>query len=71
MSVEAFRDLQDQIEGSENRINYARRDYNEAVQRYNAKVRRFPMSIVATVTGFSPRAQFEAAPGADQPPRVD
>ncbi len=70
-SVEAFRDLQDQIEGSENRINYARRDYNAAVERYNAKVRRFPMSIVAAVTGFSPRAQFEAAPGADQPPRVD
>jgi LemA protein len=70
-SVEAFRDLQDQIEGSENRINFARRDYNEAVQVYNKKVRRFPTSIVASLSGFGPRPTFEADPGADQPVRVD
>ena len=70
-SVDAFRDLQDQIEGSENRINFARRDYNEAVQKYNNKVRRFPTSLVAAISGFDPRPPFEADAGADQPVRVD
>ncbi len=70
-SVEAFRDLQDQIEGSENRITFARRDYNAAVSEYNARVRRFPTSIVAALTGFDTRAQFEAEAGADSPPRVE
>lgn len=70
-SVEAFRDLQDQIEGSENRITFARRDYNEAVGAYNARVRRFPTSVVAALTGFDPRPQFGADAGADSAPRVD
>jgi LemA protein len=70
-SVEAFRDLQDQIEGSENRINFARRDYNEAVEQYNSRVRRFPTNIVAAVTGFDPRPAFEADAGAEDPPRVE
>lgn len=70
-SIEAFRDLQDQIEGSENRINFARRDYNEAVEQYNSRVRRFPTNIVAAVTGFDPRPAFEADAGAEDPPRVE
>lgn len=69
-SVEAFRDLQDQIEGSENRINFARRDYNDAVRRYNARVRRFPTSVVAALTGFDTQPPFEADEGADEPPVV-
>ncbi|WP_022835914.1 LemA family protein [Salisaeta longa] len=67
----AFRDLQAQLEGTENRINVARRDYNAAVQRYNTQIRRFPANIVANLTGFEPRAPFEADPGAAQPPAVD
>lgn len=70
-SVEAFRDLQDQIEGSENRINYARRDYNEAVEAYNSRVRRFPTNVVAALTGFDARPPFEADPGAENPPHVE
>ena len=70
-SVETFRDLQDQIEGSENRINVARRDYNEAVEQYNSRVRRFPTNIVAAMTGFEPRPPFEADAGAEDPPRVE
>lgn len=70
-SIEAFRDLQDQIEGSENRINVARRDYNEAVAVYNARIRRFPANVVASLSGLDPRPHFQADDGAENPPRVD
>ncbi|GAB5519100.1 MAG: LemA family protein [Rhodothermales bacterium] len=70
-ATEAFRDLQSQLEGVENRIAVARRDYNGAVQTYNTRVRQFPGSIVAGITGFDRRATFEADAGADQAPRVD
>lgn len=66
-----FRDLQAQLEGTENRINVARRDYNEAVRGYNTKVRQFPGSIVASVTGFDRRTPFEAEAGAETAPTVD
>lgn len=70
-ATEAFRDLQAQLEGTENRINTARRDYNEAVRTYNTQVRRFPTSIVASLTGFDRRTPFEAEAGAEQAPTVD
>lgn len=70
-ATEAFRDLQSQLEGTENRIAVARRDYNEAVTTYNQRVRRFPGSIVAGITGFDRRTPFEAQPGSEKAPVVD
>ena len=70
-ATEAFRDLQAQLEGTENRINVARMRYNEAVRAYNTQVRQFPGLIVANITGFERREPFEADPGAEEPPTVD
>ena len=70
-ATEAFRDLQAQLEGTENRITVARRDYNAAVTTYNTAVRRFPASIIAGLTGFERRTPFEATPGSEKAPTVD
>jgi LemA protein len=69
-SSESFRALQDQLEGTENRISVARQDYNTAVGTYNAYIRRFPYNLTARVFGQGPREYFEAAPGAEEVPRV-
>ncbi|HZF64037.1 MAG TPA: LemA family protein [Chitinophagaceae bacterium] len=68
---DAFRNLQTQLEGTENRITVARNDFNEAVQGYNTNVRRFPTNIFAGVMGFRPRQGFTADPGTQNAPRVD
>jgi LemA protein len=66
-----FRQLQDQLEGTENRISVARQDYNNAVGEYNAYIRRFPYNITAKVFGMGkPREYFEAAAGAAEAPKV-
>ena len=70
-ATEAFRDLQAQLEGTENRINTARRDYNAAVQSHNVTVRRFPANIWAGIFGFERRTPFEAQEGAEEAPTVD
>jgi LemA protein len=70
-ATESFRDLQAQLEGTENRISVARRDFNAAVAEYNRSVRRFPASIVAGITGFERKASFEAQPGAEKAPTVE
>lgn len=70
-ATEAFRDLQSQLEGTENRITVERQRFNEAAQEFNTVVRRFPASLFAGVMGFSPRAYFEAEPGAEVAPEVD
>ena len=70
-ATEAFRDLQAQLEGTENRINVARRDYNESVRLYNTQVRRFPANIFAGLFGFDRRTPFEAEAGAEEAPEVD
>ena len=70
-SSENIRDLQTQLEGTENRIAQARRDFNGAVTSYNVAVRRFPRSIIAGVFGFDRRPLFEAAPGSTDNPTVD
>lgn len=70
-ATESFRDLQAQLEGTENRINQARRDYNAAVASFNTSVRRFPNSIIASMTGFERRASFEAEPGSENAPVVE
>src|SRR5437667_381237 len=63
---------EDQLEGTENRIAVARQDYNDAVNRYNAYIRRFPQVLTAKVIGKGPRPYFELqTPGAAQAPKVD
>jgi len=70
-SSQNFRQLQEQLEGTENRIAVARQDYNTAVGEYNAFIRRFPYNLTAKVFGMgSPRAYFEAAEGAREAPKV-
>jgi len=67
-----FLALQDQLEGTENRINASRRDYNEAVQGYNTRIRTFPDAIGAKIFyGAKPKVPFAAAPSAQQAPSVD
>ncbi|MEM1131451.1 MAG: LemA family protein [Pseudomonadota bacterium] len=67
-----FRDLQSQLEGTENRINIARRDYNEAVRQYNTTIRTFPDAIGAKlIHGAEPMAPFEATAGAETAPTVE
>ncbi|MFP4118720.1 MAG: LemA family protein [Candidatus Woesearchaeota archaeon] len=70
-SNENFLALQDQLEGTENRISVARQRYNEAVRSYNTKVRSFPTNILAGMYGFETREMFEADQGADDAPDVD
>ena len=70
-SNENFMSLQNQLEGSENRIAVERRKYNEALQTYNATLQLFPQNIVASLSGFTRNdAYFKTAPGADQAPKV-
>lgn len=66
-----FLELQAQLEGTENRINVARKDFNEAAQEYNTTIRRFPKSIFAAMFGFDKRPYFEAQEGADVAPKVE
>ncbi|HKX92873.1 MAG TPA: LemA family protein [Sphingomicrobium sp.] len=67
-----FLALQDQLEGTENRINASRRDYNEAVRAYNTRIRTFPDAIGAKIFyGAKPKVPFEAAAGAEKAPPVD
>lgn len=67
---ENFRDLQVQLEGTENRINEARNKYNAAVQQYNLKIRSFPNSILSGLFGFEKMQKFEAETGAEKAPQV-
>lgn len=71
MATQSFRDLQAQLEGTENRINVARRDYNDAVRDYNTRRRSFPTVLLAGIMGFEGRAGFQAAEGAENAPKVD
>jgi len=66
-----FRQLADELAGTENRIAVARMDYNNAVQSYNTKIRRFPTSIIAGMFGFERKEYFQAEEGASQVPKVD
>lgn len=65
-----FLELQAQLEGTENRINVARVNFNDAAKEYNIKIRRFPNSLFAGMFGFDKRAYFEAAEGASSAPQV-
>ena len=67
---ENFRDLQVQLEGTENRINEARNAFNKAVQTYNVEIRSFPKNIFAGIFGFYQMTKFEAEAGAEKAPQV-
>lgn len=67
---EQFSTLQAQLEGTENRINKARNDYNTTVQGYNKDVRSFPGNLVAGIFGFEKKTPFEAEAGAEKAPTV-
>jgi len=71
-SDQSFRQLQDQLEGTENRIAVARQDYNTTVESYNGYVRQFPYNLTARLFGLSaPREYFElTSEGAEQAPAV-
>jgi LemA protein len=62
--------LQDQLEGTENRISIARKDFNDAVQEYNSKIRSFPANLTAKMFGFAEKGYFAAEEGADKAPKV-
>ena len=67
---ENFLQLQSQLEGTENRISVERKKFNESVQSYNTRLRKFPGSIIAGFTGFSQKQYFKASEAAQQVPQV-
>ena len=69
-SDQNFLSLQSQLEGTENRIAVERRRYNEVIQDFNIRIRRFPASLIAGMAGFQAVPYFEAAPSAEQAPQV-
>jgi LemA protein len=69
-TTSAFQGFQAQIEGTENRINVARQDYNTAVQAYNLKVKTFPNNIFAGMFGYHEKAYYKSDPGSDKAPDV-
>ncbi len=66
-----FLELQSQLEGTENRINVARKDFNDSAKEYNTSLRRFPRNIIASMFGFEKRNYFEAEAGAEKAPKVE
>lgn len=70
-STAAFQGFQTQIEGTENRINVARQDFNTAVQAYNLKVKTFPNNIFAGLFGYHEKPFYKAAPGSENAPNVE
>lgn len=68
---ENFQELQAQLEGTENRINEARRSYNEVAQSYNVKIRQFPTNIFAGIFNFNVKEKFAAEAGAEKAPTVE
>ena len=67
---ENFRELQVQLEGTENRINEERNKANKAIQDYNVKIRQFPSNLLAGMFGFEKMNKFEAEAGAEKAPKV-
>jgi LemA protein len=67
---ENFKELQAQLEGTENRISVERRNFNEIARTYNSAIRAFPRSIIAGMFGFEKRPYFEAEEGANKAPEV-
>lgn len=70
-ATDNFKMLQEQLEGTENRINVARKDFNDSAKKYNTSLRRFPRNIIASMFGFEKRNYFEAEAGAEKAPKVE
>jgi len=70
-ATQNFKDLQAQLEGTENRIAVARMDFNNSVQTYNTSIRRFPTVLYAGMFGFKEKGFFQAQAGAEQAPTVN
>lgn len=70
-ATDNFKMLQEQLEGTENRINVARKDFNDSAKEYNTSLRRFPRNIIASMFGFEKRNYFEAEAGAEKAPKVE
>ena len=68
---ENFKELQAQLEGTENRIAVERKNFNEEAQKFNSYIRRFPQSIIANLRGFDKKPYFEAEEGANKAPVVE
>lgn len=68
---ENFKELQAQLEGTENRITVARMEFNKQAKELNTQIRRFPKNLLASIFGIDKRAYFEAAEGAAQAPKVE
>ena len=66
-----FQELQAQLEGTENRITVARKNFNDAARKFNTSIRRFPKNILAGLFGFDKRTYFEAQEGAETAPSVE
>ncbi len=69
-ATQNFRDLQIELEGTENRINVARRNFNDAALAYNTYIKRFPQNLLSGMFGFQMRPYFEAEKGAEKAPEV-
>ncbi len=69
-TTQAFRDFQAQIEGTENRINVARQDYNKSIEGYNLRVKRFPRNILANLFGFREKPFYKAEAGSEKNPDI-
>ena len=69
-ATENFRDLQAQLEGTENRITVSRMDFNQAVQAYDTAIKSFPTVFFSGAMGFNSKPYFAAAPGAENAPKV-
>jgi LemA protein len=69
-ATQNFRDLQVELEGTENRISTERRKFNEAAQSFNTYIKRFPQNFIAGMFGFTARPYFESMEGAEKAPQV-
>ena len=69
-TTSAFRDFQTQIEGTENRINVARQDYNKSIEDYNLRVKRFPSVILARLFGYNEKPYYKADEGTEKAPDI-
>ena len=68
---EVFRDLQSQLEGTENRITVERKNFTDVAKSYNTKIKTFPANLIAGLFNFNERPYFEAQAGADKAPKVE
>ena len=69
-TTDAFRDFQTQIEGTENRINVARQDYNKSIEDFNLRVKRFPSVILARLFGYNEKPYYKADEGTEKAPEI-